>query len=125
MKSIYDALHVAAPNGPHIEPLEEPAKLTGKSFAKAVVESRQYRESIARRVLSDTLSPVVECKLLDHAFGVPKQRVEVEDKTNPYVGLPIEMIEERIARLMDAAKRLRTSTPLSARDEGSDAPSVH
>lgn len=125
MKSLYDSLYVTEPGKPIVGPVESIVKLTGKSFAKAVLESRQYRESIVRRVITDTLAPAVECKLIDHAYGLVKQSVEVTDKRNPYTDLPLEAIEERIARLMDAARRLRTFTPLSARDEGNDTSSVH
>lgn len=90
-KSLYDALHVEDPEFPdqQVAELDPQMKLTGKSFCRAIVESTEYRQSIVRRILADKLPAAVECKILDHAIGVPKQRVEMDDKrvTNPYLGL--------------------------------------
>ena len=111
MKSLYDALHGEDPQVPTVDPLELVTKLTGKNFSKAVVESKQYRQSIVRRIVTDTLPSAVECKLLDHAWGVPKQRLEIEDKTVSLEDQSPEQLEARALLLAKRARQLRERTP--------------
>jgi hypothetical protein len=124
MKTLYDALHE---NDPDYKPagtvtvdptVEELSNLHGKAFAKALLQSKDYRESLVRRMKTDSLPSAIECKLMDHAWGVPKQRLEVEDKTNSYEGLSAEQIQTRIRTLMDVAQRLGAS-------KEDDSTSVH
>ena len=81
MRTLYEALNIddpasnAAPQEPDID-----FELTGVDFCRAVFESREYRESIARRIRNDSLPSAVECKLLDHAIGKPIERHEVTGK---------------------------------------------
>ncbi len=107
MKSLYDSLNLVDPRTPDKPPVDPILKLTGKAFSKAVVESQEYRESIVRRVRLDSLPPAVETKLLDHAWGVPKQRVEIDDKRNPFEGLPADEIEAHLQKLALIARDLR------------------
>jgi hypothetical protein len=128
MKTLGDTLHETDPQSfpkqdipaPPADSIGLASKKTGKSFSRAVLESKQYRDSIVARVVAGTLPAAVECKMWDHAFGVPKQRVEVEDKTNPYENMSPEQIQTRIRVLMDTAQRLGASLPVQ-----DDGDSVH
>ena len=88
MKSLYDVLHVVDPvvedaraqniaqDAAEEKAFFDLAAMTGKEFSDAILSSRQYRESIIRRLKRDTLPSAVECKLLDHSLGAPVKRVE-------------------------------------------------
>lgn len=81
MKSLADAfgiVNLTRPDEDTLDTLDVP--LSAEDFCKAVVESREYRESIQRRLLMDDLPPAVECRLLDHAWGTPAKRVELTGK---------------------------------------------
>jgi hypothetical protein len=106
MRSLYDALNVPDPAKPNAEPVDPILELTGKKFSKAVVESRQYRESIIRRIITDTLPPAVECRLLDHALGKPVERIEVSD-TTPLEAKSAATLRERALQLAERAQRLQ------------------
>ena len=79
-RNLADQLGVKDPEGPPgPDPVDLP-DLTGAQFCKAVVDSRQYRESIVRRILFGDLPPAVECRILDQAWGAPPKRVELTGK---------------------------------------------
>lgn len=46
------------------------------TFAKAILSSREYRESIRHRLILGELPPAVEVRLFDYAFGKPIDKVE-------------------------------------------------
>lgn len=135
MKSLYDSLRVLDPNEPTDcpAPVDDFSKLTAKNFSKAIVESRQYRESIARRVVTDTLPPAVECRILDHALGKPIERVEVKDRSRVYDNVSPESLHARIAFLQKVLDRLPVTTRMndavpqssSNDDEDVEPTSVH
>lgn len=95
MRTLYEALNIddpavqAAPKPPDID-----FELQGKDFCEAIFNSREYRESIARRIRNDSLPSAVECKLLDHVLGKPIERHEVTGKD----GKPIETV--KIVRIL-------------------------
>jgi hypothetical protein len=62
------------------------AEMDDADFCKGVLASTQYRESILRRVLTDSLPPGVETMLWERAHGRVAQRVEHTGKE----GKPIE-----------------------------------
>ena len=105
MKSLADSLGI---NPPEQElPEQEPTPKSAKDFAKRILSSAQYRESIKRRIVTDTLSAAVECKLYDYAYGKPVDRVEVKDTTDRLEDLTSEELEARAMALASLAASLR------------------
>lgn len=67
-----------------LTPTEE--RLSAKDFCLHVVQSKEYRESIIRRVHLDALPSQVEIRLLEYAYGKPVDRLEVTDVTKRFEG---------------------------------------
>lgn len=97
---------------------------TGKEFSQKIVNSREYRQSLLRRLMADTLAPAVECRLLDHALGKPLERVEVEDKTIRLDQYTVEQLEERAMLLATLARRIRTNDGVPRPEPESGPPSA-
>jgi hypothetical protein len=97
MKTLADSLgpelmkQIAASAPPLPPPEHDLSELTGVQFCQALVDSREYRESIHRRLLLDELPPAVECRILDQAWGRAPQRLE---HAGPDGG-PIQIAEVR------------------------------
>lgn len=91
------------------------ASKTGADFCKALVESREYRVSIARRMLLGVLAPAIEGRVLDHTWGRPPERVQVEDLTRKPEDLTAEQLEGRALRLVEMARSIRLA-PVSDED---------
>lgn len=49
-----------------------------KEFGEQLFKSKEYRESITRRIL-DGKAPAVEIHLMNLTFGKPKEQVEISD----------------------------------------------
>lgn len=95
-----------------------------KAFAKAVLESKDFREYIIYGLRNRDISPTVIIRLMDYAegWGKPVEQVEVKDTTTPVEQLTAEQLDERAARLAEMARLLRRSEQFSE-PLGSD--SVH
>ena len=70
--------------------LENCAALTGKAFSDAVVQSEEFRLYVIEGLTERDLPPAVLCRILDHAWGKPPERVEHTGKD----GQPIESVTE-------------------------------
>jgi hypothetical protein len=68
--------------------------LAAEEFAREVLYSQEYRDSIWRRIKADTLPPAVETMLHYYAAGKPTDRVEHSGLD----GEPLEVIT-RIVRV--------------------------
>jgi hypothetical protein len=53
------------------------ATVAHEKFCRAILESQEYRASLRRRILADTLSPVIEALLHHYAYGKPKLQVHL------------------------------------------------
>lgn len=138
MKSLAEALGVltlieeAAAAPPTVEPT---AAVSAKAFCQSIIDSPEFRRYLRDGVLLGDLPTPIICKIMDHAWGKPVERLEVEDKT--VRERPSEdALVQRAAVLLDAAKRLReqrvaelaepTSSPSDDQDEQNESPpSVH
>jgi hypothetical protein len=79
------------------------AMLAVEEFAREVVHSAEYRDSVYRRLKADTLHPSVECQLHHYAAGgKPTERHELKDTTNDIEMSPSELQ----ARMSAVAKSL-------------------
>ena len=99
-QSLADILGVQDPSAPDLPVRPAPsAKLTAKAFAKDLLNTPQYRESLMRRIVMDTLPAAVETLLYYYAHGKPTERVEVKDKSERVEDLTPEMVAEKLARV--------------------------
>ena len=78
-----------------------------RDFARNVLQSREYRQSILDRIQLGQLAPAVEQRLYDYAYGKPVERVEFKDTSDPVDDLTYEQLEERAAKLLEVARQLR------------------
>lgn len=128
MKSLADVLGVQDPLDKEMPVAEPETPRTAQEFARALLDTRQYRESFLRRVLTDELPPQVESWLLNTAYGKPVERVEMATttKTLSLDDLTLEQIQQRAAFLHDLAIRVRGGEVLlkqEAHHNPSDGPS--
>jgi hypothetical protein len=107
-QSLADFLGVQDPAKPDLPAQPAPSpKVTAKAFCKEILQTREYREALLRRIVMDELPPAVECMLWDRAHGKTVDKVEVKDTTDPLEELTIEQLEERAMRLLEAARGMR------------------
>jgi len=82
-KSLYDSLleqGLIEPDAPSAAPAEPHlVSLTGKAFAEAVLQSKEFRLYIIEGLTERDLPPAVLCRLIDHAWGKPVERVQVQE----------------------------------------------
>lgn len=124
VKSLAEALGVPEPTDKErTQPPAVPFRTSAKQFARDIVNSSTYRESIARRVLMDELPAPVEVLLLHYAYGKPVERLEVETK-NDLSGLTLSQLEERAMMLTNLARKMQAGEPLTD-DTDKTAPGVH
>jgi hypothetical protein len=118
MKTLYQSLledGLIEPDAPQTAPASEPTSeltaLTGKAFAEAVLSSQEFRMYIIEGLMERDLPPAVLCRLMDHGWGKPVERVEVKDTTHQDDITP-EQLEARALRLAEIARSIRLA-PLS------------
>ena len=110
MESLADFLgvqRVGLPDTPKAPPPNP--KLTGKDFARALIFSEEYRQTLYDRARLGILHPTVEKFLLEHAFGRPIEQIEVKDTTNRFEDWSVEDLETRAMQLWEQARKLRES----------------
>lgn len=61
-----------------------------KAFCAGILESREFRQYIVHGITLGDLPPAVMCRIIDHAWGKPPDRIEHTGKD----GNPIETITE-------------------------------
>ncbi len=83
--------------------------LDAKDFCKALLNTKQYRQSLMDRITLGTLASAVECRLWDYAAGKPTEKVEVKNTTSPFEGLTMEALEDRAAFLLNLIRELKQS----------------
>lgn len=132
MKSLAECLGVQDPGKPEESPAPAPStKITAKAFCTDILSTVQYRESLLRRIILDSLPPAIEAMLWHYAKGKPVERVEVKDKTNTdrLADLTIEQLEERALVLMRRARQIRMNDEVnessSEEDDGAEPSSIH
>jgi hypothetical protein len=108
LQSLADFLGIkdaSVPDAP--APTLTPPTLSVAAFCTEVLNTVQYRESILRRILMDSLPAQLECLLFHYAYGKPVERVEVKDTSNNLEDLTAEQLEERALYLAETARRMR------------------
>lgn len=122
MKAKSLAEHLGAQTTP-TPPSEPPTPISSaEEFCRKFLDSKEYRDSLYRRVLMDDLPPAIECMLWDRAYGQVPKRLEVRDTTNQLENMTAEQLEERALFLAQVARRLRNEHDEEDRE---DHTSVH
>jgi hypothetical protein len=111
MQSLADFLGVIDPQNPDGDPVDRSdssfERMTRKDFCRKVLASREYRESLMRRIILGALPPAIEQLLYYYAEGKPVERVEHKDTTNAFEHLSIDQLEERAMFLARVAREMR------------------
>lgn len=94
---------------------QEPETLTAKEFAKRILNSREYRQSIKDRISLHALPPGLEVLLYHYAFGKPVDKLEVNDTTVSLDNVSLDSLKERVAFLLGVIDQL---TPVDEDDTG-------
>jgi hypothetical protein len=100
-------------------------KQTAKSIAKDILESKDYKASLERRIINDTLPPAVEVMLHHFAYGKPVDKVEIRDKTDALAGLTLEQLQARATELAALAQKLRGQSEDNTVQSSPGSQSVH
>lgn len=107
-KSLAEHLGAQTPPVGSSEPSPIPTPIsTAEEFCRKFLDSKEYRDSLYRRVLLDDLSSPIECMIWDRAYGQVTKRLEVRDTTNQLENMTVEQLEERALFLAQVARRLR------------------
>lgn len=125
-KTLAELLAVDDPrtNEPMPQPYAEPR--SAKEFARQCLGSPEYRASIFRRILTDELSPQMECRLWDYAWGKPLERMQIEDKSTNLEDAPVELLEQRMKFLLSIIKTKRMNdVQVEEPDDGPSTDSIH
>lgn len=97
-------------------PLSEEPRLEditdAKSFALAVLESREFRCYIINSLVLGSLPAAIACRMMDYAWGKPVEHVQIEDKIQKPEDLTAEQLEARAMRLAAMARSIRLA-PIS------------
>jgi len=77
------------------------------AFCKKILDSREFRQYIMNGIVLGDIPPAVMCRVIDHAWGKPVERVEVRDTTNELEAVTPEQLESRALRLAEMARSIR------------------
>jgi hypothetical protein len=83
--------------------------LSGKDFALAVLNSSEFRQYIVNGLAAADLPPAVLCRLIDHGWGKPVERVEVQTVASLDGLSPEELrahLQERVESLVTMMRML-------------------
>lgn len=116
MQSLAEALGTVPVAGGQESEAEQQKPQSAKVLSRALLNSREYRQSLIDRIALGELPPAVECKLWDYAYGKPVDRVEVKDTTRVLEHLSVEELEERALALAGLARQIRTGAGRSTDD---------
>ena len=118
MKTLYQSLvedGLVAPDesSPVSTPETEPlTALTGRAFSEAVLRSEEFRLYIVEGLTERNLPPAVLCRLMDHGWGKPPERVE-------HTGRDGAPIVTEVRRVVVRAPAFDAYDQLDARPEAS------
>lgn len=75
-----------------------------RAFCRSVIESKEYQESVWRRIKNDTLPPQIETLICYYAAGKPPDQVILEDRRESDRPLE-EMTESELAAEASAVSK--------------------
>lgn len=82
-----------------------------QKFARNIVESQDYRDSLDRRIKADSLAPAVECMLWHYAYGKPIEQVNLN--VTAHEDLSALGLDELYVRAQELAKQLEEAQQLA------------
>jgi hypothetical protein len=115
MKSLWDALqcedgtNLLDTSKEHHEKAPDYVNMTGKEFACAVLNSREFRKYIWDGVTLGIIAPGIITRLMDHGWGKPTEHVEFDDVTQRLEDLTPQVIAEKLERVQRMLHLLRTT----------------
>lgn len=103
MKSLAEFLGVDDPRLPekHIEDVFDET-LSVQDFCRGVLRSREYRQSVQRRILLDELPPAIEVLFYHYAEGKPTENVAVSGE------VAVTKVVREVVRAVDDEDRFPT-----------------
>lgn len=116
-KNLAEYLGIEDPQDPEtpVAPAPSP-RLSRREFAREILNSHDYRESLFSRIRMQTLPAQVECLLYHYAYGKPTDVVEVREQSTALENLTPEQLDKRELLLL---QRLREVRQLKTTEEGS------
>lgn len=78
-----------------------------QKFARNLLESKDYRESLKERIHTKTLPPAVETMLWHYAYGKPVEQVNLSIGTEDLSGLSVDELVQRARALQDQLEEVR------------------
>jgi hypothetical protein len=120
-ESLADFLGAQDPERPNAPaPAPRSTKLSRKEYAREILSSQEYRQSLMNLIVLGELPPGLHVLLHHYAYGKPTDYVEVKDTTNRLEGLTPEQLEQRAMLLAERARQLRKAqAPPVAPDDDS------
>lgn len=86
--------------------IESDDLFTARAFARNILNSREYRQSLKDRIQLHELPAAVEVLLYHYACGKPIDKLEVEDKTDPTKAVSLEQLKARAQVLQNLISQL-------------------
>lgn len=117
-KNLAEYLGIPDPQEPVDTPVSPAPSLkqSRKEFARAILNSTEYRDSLLWRIKMHELPPQVETLLYHYAYGKPTDIVEVREQVNKLESLSEAQLETHLLRV---SERLRQLRQLASPEEGS------
>ena len=76
-------------------------------FCRGVLRSREFRQYILNGMVLGEIPPAIICRVMDHAWGKPVERVEITDKSDDVDEMDARQCEAEAMRLLELARQLR------------------
>ena len=80
-----------------------------KQFAEAVLASVEFRRYIVDALTLGTLQPVILCRIMDHGWGKPVQRLEFDDRSVRLEDLTPDVVAEKLERVQRMLSLIQSS----------------
>jgi len=125
MKSLYDSLDIPDPRV--ADPAETELGIRDaidvtdpQEFCRLIVRSREFKQYVVNGFVLGDIPSAIACRIMDHAWGKPVERVEVNN-TSELENLTPAMAVEKLERVQHMLELLRRA---QLEDDG-DVVSVH
>ena len=107
MKSLYESLG-QDPDTKEVVSEPWPENMSGREFARRVLDSVEFREYIVNGILARDIPPAIMCRVMDHGWGQPVKRVEVSSQEHDLSSVTEDQLYARAAQLFAIAAELRS-----------------
>ncbi len=79
---------------------------TAEEFAKAFLNSLEFKKYIVNSLTLGELPPAITTRLMDYAWGKPTEKLEITDKTARFEEMSVPELVQRIRLLQSALETL-------------------